>query len=283
VSGTSQPDLATLIRLARQRTGLSQEALANRSGVAVRTISDLERGRIRRPHAATVEHLARALGLTEEQRRELAEATTAAIAAAGAPEAAGGGDEASPRTDQNATGGPRSADDPDRPVSLLPPEVGMIGREGVVDDLRRRLLAPGTGAAPVVLLTGRAGLGKTTTAVHTAHRLRDEFPDGQLFARLTRAGVPLDPTHVLSEWLVILGSPRRAIPDEVEDRTAMLRARMSGRRMLVVLDDAVHEWQIRPLLPTAEGCACLVTSRIRLVALDRASLVAMPPDRKSVV
>src|SRR5262249_18308647 len=137
VTGPPPLDLAALVRDGRQRAGLSQEALAARSGVAVRAISDLERGRSRGPPAATVEHLPRAAGLTGEQRRELMEAATATDRE----------DAAVDRTPENAAGGPRPDDEPDdRPVSLLPPEVGMIGRAGVVDELRRRLTGPG---APV--------------------------------------------------------------------------------------------------------------------------------------
>ncbi|MFI6318150.1 BTAD domain-containing putative transcriptional regulator [Nonomuraea sp. NPDC050556] len=126
---------------------------------------------------------------------------------------------------------------------------------GLVDDLRR---------GGLLAISGRPGVGKSALAVHVAHRT--DFPDGQLFASLK--GAP--PGRVLARFLRALGVEGTAIPDGVEERAALFRSRLSGRRVLVVLDDAADEGQVRPLVPGNAGCAVLVTSRRRLSGLEGA-------------
>jgi DNA-binding SARP family transcriptional activator len=137
-------------------------------------------------------------------------------------------------------------------------------------------LAAATDRSATVLITiaGQAGIGKTTLAVHAAHRLRAQYPDGQLFVDLrgTQAQ-PLAATDVLARFLRALGMDRMAIPDDAEERAALYRSRLADRRLLILLDDAACEAQLRPLLPGTPGCAVLVTSRARLSGLGGAQRV----------
>ncbi|PZS38884.1 MAG: AfsR family transcriptional regulator, partial [Pseudonocardiales bacterium] len=128
-------------------------------------------------------------------------------------------------------------------------------------------------ATVLVAITGKAGVGKTTLAVRAAHRLRTHYPDGQLFVDLRAQAHPLTPAEVLARFLRSLGVDRMAIPDDGEERAALYRSRLADRRLLIVLDNAECEAQLRPLLPGTPGCAVLITSRTRLAGLTGARLV----------
>jgi DNA-binding SARP family transcriptional activator len=131
-------------------------------------------------------------------------------------------------------------------------------------------------ATVLVAITGKAGVGKTTLAVHAAHRLRAQYPDGQLFVDLrgTQA-TPLPAADVLARFLRSLGVDGAAIPDDAEECAALYRSLLAGRRLLILLDDAACEAQLRSLLPGSPGCAVLVTSRARLAGLGGAQLVEL--------
>src|SRR2546423_2773711 len=113
------------------------------------------------------------------------------------------------------------------------------------------------------------GVGKTALALHWAHAVRPEFPDGQLWADLHGYGPlrPAEPARVLEQFLRALGVPGAEIPADADARSAMFRSRLAGRRVLVVLDDAASAEQVRPLLPGRPGCLVVVTSRGRLAGL----------------
>jgi NB-ARC domain len=116
-----------------------------------------------------------------------------------------------------------------------------------------------------------AGIGKTTFAVHAAHRLADRFPDGQVFLRLhahTPGQRPVDPAEALSTLLLATGVAPWHIPLGLEARAAAWRSHLAGKRMLLVLDDAAGSDQVRPLLPGTADCLVIVTSRRRLTALE---------------
>jgi tetratricopeptide (TPR) repeat protein len=155
----------------------------------------------------------------------------------------------------------------------------------------RRLdaLLPGEEVTPPVLvisaIAGTPGVGKTALAVHWAHQVRDRFPDGQLYVNLRgyAAGPPLRPIEALAHFLQALGVPAEEIPVDEEDAAGLYRSLLAGKRTLVLLDNAHHPDQVRPLLPGGAGCLVLITSRDQLgglVARDgaiRMSLEALTP------
>lgn len=201
-----------------------------------------------------------------------------------APRGAGRGAAADERADERVEESPR-------PPALLPPAVtDFTGRREELRGLRS-LLAPGLGSAPlssgagsapsapglgrapfgltVAGITGMPGVGKTTLAVQVAHTVAASFPDGQLFVNLRGIGAtPLDPADVLGRFLRALGVPGPAVPADPLERMELYRTVLSGRRVLVVLDNAESEEQARPLLPGSATCAVLITSRFRLAGLE---------------
>jgi hypothetical protein len=151
----------------------------------------------------------------------------------------------------------------------LPPDlVDFTGRQeqsAQICDLLRGYLGEQPTAVVVSAIAGKGGVGKTALAVHVAHQLQSRFADGQLYVNLRGAEAQaLDPAGVLVEFLRTLGVAPKEIPDGLAERARLYRARLSGRRVLVVLDNAADEAQVRPLLPGDPGCAALVTSRRRL-------------------
>lgn len=172
------------------------------------------------------------------------------------------------------------------PPGQLPPDVvDLTGRERECAELRR-LLAHGQGrtAVPVAMLTGKAGVGKTVVAVRVAHQLRAGFPDGQLYVDLRGAGPqPLDPAEVLADFMRALGVDGGAIPDGLGARTRSYRALLADRELLVVLDNAASEAQVRHLLPGGSRCAAIITSRSRLAGLAAPSIVLDVLSRAAAV
>jgi DNA-binding SARP family transcriptional activator len=169
---------------------------------------------------------------------------------------------------------PATAPTPPPPVpAQLPADIAdFTGRSGQVEQLRELLagtvVADGSpGAVRVVLVVGPGGQGKTTLAVHAAHLLAGEFPDGQLYATLFGATHAADPAEVLARFLRDLGADPARIPLDAEERAALYRTRLAGRRVLVVLDDARGIEQVRPLLPGSASCAVLITARYWLPEL----------------
>ena len=162
------------------------------------------------------------------------------------------------------------------PVCQLPLDLpDFTGRDAVIGEvvtLMRERADSGTPA--VIVLSGAPGVGKSAIAVRVAHAVRDDFPDGQLHVDLAgTSSSPRAPMGVLAELLHALGIPDAGLPRELAERSALLRSRLAGRRMCVVLDDAGSAAQVRPLLPGAGACAVLVTSRIRLPGLAGATPV----------
>lgn len=147
---------------------------------------------------------------------------------------------------------------------LPAPASVFAGRSAELAALASRL--PGRGM-PVTVLTGMPGAGKTALALQAAHQAAPRFPDGQLYAPLSADGRPRDPQDVLGDLLSGLGTPASAVPAPGPDRSAIFRAALARRRVLVVADDARSAGQLGPLLPDAGGSAVLVTSRSRLTGL----------------
>ncbi|WP_158566223.1 AfsR/SARP family transcriptional regulator [Micromonospora craterilacus] len=160
---------------------------------------------------------------------------------------------------------------------LLPAAIAdFTGRRDETRGLVARLSEVTTMAAPVVVVTGAAGTGKTATGVHVAHRVRGAFPDGQLYASLAGSGpIPTAPSEILVRFLRALGMSGTAIPDSVEERAELYRSHLADRRVLVVLDDVGDESEVPPLLPGSVSCRVLVTSRSRLPGLPGAERVEL--------
>ncbi|MFG6200161.1 ATP-binding protein [Nonomuraea sp. JJY05] len=240
------PGLGALLRSWRERALLTQEQVAARAGLNVRTVRRLEADELRRPRSASVRLLAEALGL------DAAEVSVLTRAANGFSESAR-----------------------PTPRQLPADAAAFVGRArelAVLDDV---------GDAATVMVTaidGMAGVGKTALAVHAAYQLAPGFPDGDLFLDLhghTRGMAAADPADALARVLGVLGVPGESIPQHLDDRAALYRSVLAERKMLIVLDNAADEAQVRPLLPGAGGCLVLVTSRRRLVGLDDARTVSV--------
>jgi DNA-binding SARP family transcriptional activator len=164
-------------------------------------------------------------------------------------------------------------DEPRPALNTLPRDVAdFTGRTAEIERLTRAV----TGKSAVVIsaIDGMPGVGKTTLAVHLAHRL--EYPDGQLFIDLhahTAGRAPVEPTDALDVLLRALGLEE--IPVGLDERASLWRAELSRRRLLVVLDNAASADQVRPLLPGVPGSLVLVTSRARLVELEGTSTLTL--------
>jgi hypothetical protein len=161
----------------------------------------------------------------------------------------------------------------------LPPDINdFTGRSGALAELTGALMP--SGSMPVAAVSGMGGVGKTALAVHVAHAVRRRFPGGRLYADLR--GVrdrPAEPGAVLGGLLRALG--RSDLPASLDERAALYRSELAGRRVLVLLDDACDPAQVRPLLPGAAGSAVLVTSRVTMAGLPGARLVdldVLEPD-----
>lgn len=168
-------------------------------------------------------------------------------------------------------------------LAQLPPHVSpLVGRSAQIAAVERHLATrTATEVAPVVV-HGPLGAGKTAFATYVAQRLRAGWPDGQLFANLSGStDRPNDPGEVLGWFIGALGVPADLIPPGLEQRTALYRSLLADRRVLVLLDDARDEPQVRPLLAPTPGSLVLITSRSRLAGLPAALRIragALSPD-----
>ncbi|MEV7597199.1 tetratricopeptide repeat protein [Kitasatospora sp. NPDC089797] len=271
---------AALLRERRLAAGWSQDELARRSGVSARSISALEAGG-RRARMSSVVRLAEALGVDPDTR---ARWLTAARDPEPAPAAAAPGDTAATAPaglPERPAGPPRTSAPPQQlPLSIR----HFTGRSRELRALDELLPdgAPGCGAVVISAIAGTAGVGKTTLAVHFAHRVAGRFPDGQLFADLRGfdpARAPVAAADVARGFLDALGVPALRVPADPDGQLALLRSRLAGTRTLIVLDNVREADQVRPLLPGSDTCLVLVTSRNRLpalIALDGA--VPLPLD-----
>ena len=243
-AGGDGAGLGGWLRQARAAAGMTQEELAERSGVGLRTIGDLERGRTRTPYARSIRCLAAALGVPFPAQ------------AAGAVTSGQAGSVA----DRWTRPAPR----------LLPaPVPAFAGREAELAALSRVLHQTG-GTAVITAVDGTAGVGKTALAMQWAHQAATEFPDGQLFVNLRGfdpSGTPVTSAQAVRVLLDMLQIPAEQIPQTVAGQVGLYRSLLAGKRMLVVLDNARDVAQVRPLLPGSPSCRVIVTSRNQLTSL----------------
>lgn len=155
------------------------------------------------------------------------------------------------------------------PAQLPPDLPNFTGRD---DELRQldAMLHEGRMSLVTTVIAGMAGIGKTTLAVHWAHQVANRFPDGQLYVNLRGfepTGAALTPAEAMRAVLDSLGVPPRTIPADLPAQTVLYRSLLSGRRMLVLADNARDVEQIRPLLPGTPGCLVIVTSRTHFPSL----------------
>ncbi|MFF4895796.1 tetratricopeptide repeat protein [Streptomyces sp. NPDC001068] len=177
---------------------------------------------------------------------------------------------------------PVGVPDPVRPAQLPRALCAFTGRGAELEQLEALVPGPGE-AARTVVLSGMAGVGKTTLAVHWANRLAARFPDGQLYVDLRGfhlSGAAMSGAEALRALLDAFGVPVGRIPSELPAQAAAYRTLLAGRRVLVVLDNALDSEQVRPLLPAPDGCLAVVTSRHQLqglMAVEGAHPVTLGP------
>ncbi len=249
---TATESFAGLLRRYRHHAELTLEQLSENSGVSDRAISNMERGHSLGPQRKTVELLAGALGLEGEDRAALLSAAEA---------------------------GRRRVLAPAPAVLAMPRGVtDFVGRTSEVGFLAGLAASPQAGPAPVVVVSGSPGVGKTSFAVHAAAALAEIFPDGQLFVDLRGLDDrPLEPRVVLGRLINAVAPGQRDIPPDEVERAGLYRTLLTGQRVIIVLDNAADEAQVRLLLPGAGASLMLITSRRRLTGLDTAHRLSLVP------
>ncbi|MFI9005913.1 ATP-binding protein [Actinosynnema sp. NPDC053489] len=245
-------EFGELLRRHRVAAGLSQERLAEVSGVATRTVRNLELGRVRRPRLPTARDLADGLGLTTADRdRFLRVARTTRRLA----------------VERGYRPLPWVCPVPDD----LPDFVGRAAEFAALT-----ALASGAPTPVTAVLTGQGGVGKSSLVVRTAHHLAPRFPHGARYLDLRGvAPTPLPVPTALHRLLRSLGVPEAQVPAQPEDRLALYRSLAGERGGVLVLDNAADEDQVRPLVPRAGGWLVLVTGRRSLSGLPAATRLSL--------
>ena len=268
MEAVTEPPLsfAGLLRQFRSEVRLTQEELAEAAGLSPRSVSDLERGINRTARKDTAVMLADALSLNGQVR---------VLFVAAARGRAPASEVLAARLDSAADGAAAVV------TRSLPRDIGSFtGREPELAQLLGALASvTADGQSPgICLIDGMAGVGKTTLAVHAAHRLTGSFPDGQFFLSLhahTPGQRPVSPADALASLLLTAGVAVPQIPPGMEARAGRWRDHIAGKKILLLLDDAAGHEQVRPLLPGTSGSLVLVTSRRRLTALEDSAVLSL--------
>jgi tetratricopeptide (TPR) repeat protein/transcriptional regulator with XRE-family HTH domain len=267
-----QSSFAALLRDCRRAVSLTQEDLAAQSGLSVRTISDLERGRTSRPYRRSVQLIADALNLSGGAREEFLR--VAGCAPAGRQldrlRLNGSGDEAAVQA--RWAGAAEQSTRPVVPRQLPGSQRHFTGRAAELERLAALLDQHDGGhrAMTVVAISGTAGVGKTALAVHWAHQIADRFPDGQFYINLRGfdpSASPMPAGAALRAFLDALQVPPAQIPASLDAQVGLYRSLLADRRCLVVLDNAADAGHVRALLPGGAACLVIVTSRSELTSL----------------
>jgi tetratricopeptide (TPR) repeat protein len=218
--------------------------------MSVRALRDLERGRTHAAQRRSAETLADALGLDGDDRELFL-----AVAKEGRRQV-------------------RAPAPPSQPGELPPAVPDLVGRDGELKRLRADIAA----GAGVISIIGHPGVGKTALAVWAAHRLREEFPDGCFAIDLWGMDErPVPPREALEQLLRALGVASQRIPSAEAEQSALLRSVVTGRKVLLLLDNAADEAQVRPLLAAGPGSLILITCRQALAGLESARWVWLDP------
>jgi DNA-binding SARP family transcriptional activator/tetratricopeptide (TPR) repeat protein len=162
----------------------------------------------------------------------------------------------------------------------VPPDTAAFAGRAAELRLLHALLPAGPSSTAVAVITGTAGVGKTTLAIRFARQAASHFPDGQLYVNLRGfdpSGNPTQPVAALRGFLDALGVPAQQVPPDLEGKTALFRSLLNGKRMLLLLDNARSTEQVRPLLPGSPGCMVLITSRSQLTGLIAAEGARLLP------
>jgi transcriptional regulator with XRE-family HTH domain len=251
---TGQPGFGEVLRGHRRAARLTLEQLAEVSGVSVRTLSDMERGRSKGPQQRTVTALADALVLDGDARKQFAELARDGRLRDHWTRPAGVGEL------------PRLVDD-------------FTGRAAELAWIRELAYAEGpAGGAVVGLITSSGGMGKTTLAVRAAYELRPSFPGGVLFLDLLgMSPQPMAADEALRLLLRALGTADEQVPGDVQGRASLYRALLRDRRALIVLDNAGSEEQVRPLLPGESPSRVVITAKRSLAGLEGVHRLVLEP------
>ncbi|WP_371493745.1 helix-turn-helix domain-containing protein [Kitasatospora sp. NBC_00374] len=310
-------EFCRLLARHRVRAGLTQEELATAAGISLRAVGDMERGRTRGPQRRTVRALAEVLRLDAGQAAALERAaragrprgaraagwsTTAAAPAAGGTDGNGTDESATDGngtdengTDENGLDDGTTGEAADAAATAagtyalaLPRDIADFTARADALTLIAELAQDGESAhTRVALISGQPGLGKTAFALHTAHSLARFFPDGQLSLDLRgMAPTPLPAREALGQLLRALGVGDGAVPAGTEERAGLYRALVRERRLVLVLDNAADESQVRPLLPGSGPALTIVTSRHTLPGLEsvhRLQLDALTPAEAALL
>lgn len=258
-----------LLKMHRCAAGLNQEELAQRSGLSVRAISDMERGYTTRPFVRSVRMLADAMMLPGLAREQLLTAAQADAGSARVP---------------RGRARPANLPGPTAEIARQLPAMThhFTGRVREMTALGALLgqQAPSLGGPVISVISGAAGVGKTALAVQLAHQAKPGFPDGQLYVNLRGFGPdgrPAAPAEVIRLFLDAFRLPAAQIPVGLEAQAALYRDLTTDRRLLVLLDNAHDEEQVRPLLPSGPASAVIVTSRSELGGLVATSGARLTP------
>lgn len=262
MEGDDSTGFGARLRACRTAAGLSQQEIADRSGLSIRAVRNMESGRTQWPYRDSLTRLADSLGLRGAARagflaavpqrrleRRLVQPDPAMAAGVA--------------TDDRGRVIPRQLPARARYFTGRAAELTVLNR--LLDDIDR----DEPGMAVISAIGGTAGVGKTALALLWAHQVAGRFPGGQLYANLRGydAGEPIPAEAVLAGFLRALGVPGPEIPADAEERAAAYRSLLGDRRILVVLDNACQVEQVRPLLPASSSCVTLVTSRDSLSGL----------------